>query len=268
MASLGRGSALREVSSVPAYPRTSGRCASGDEELRPVAIRYQAVFLDRDGTLCRNSEEKARERDRAIGLILGREGFQLAPEVPMQAFWRAMEQPGIRPVNTLAREEAFWRTWYRLILEDHGVGQRSEELAAELYCHFCFHRMMELYPETVPVLEALKARGLRLGVISDTFPSLEESLRAMGIAGYFESFTASSLVGAGKPDPRIFQAATRSLGVEPEVSIFIDDCKEEADGAREQGFTAFHLDREQPGPDFVRWTIASLEDVLKFLGLG
>ena len=183
----------------------------------------------------------------------------------MQIFWRVMKQPGIRPVNTLAREDAFWKQWYQLILEDNGVKQNTAAIAAKLYERFCFYHMMELFPETVRVLEALKAQGFRLGVISDTFPSLEESLQAMGIACYFESFIASSLVGVGKPDPRIFQAATQSLGVTPDISIFVDDCKEEADGAREQGFTAFHLDREQTQPDFRNGVITNLEDVLEFL---
>ncbi len=87
---------------------------------------------------------------------------------------------------------------------------------------------MELYPETHKVLAALKAQGYRLGVISDTFPSLQASLEALGIAGYFDSFTASSLVGAGKPDPKIFAAATRSLDVPAHDSVFIDDMLENA----------------------------------------
>ena len=229
---------------------------------------YQAVFLDRDGTLCRNSVQKARERDLAIGQIIGRPGFSLTPEANMQVFWRVRAQPGIRPVNTLARERVFWIKWYQLILEDHGVKQRSEKLAAELYARFPFHEMMELYSETIEVLEHLKAQGFRLGVISDTFPSLRASLESLGIVSYFESFTASSVVGAGKPDPRIFEAATRSLGVDPQNCVFVDDCIEEADGAREQGFTAFHLDRHCRQADIDTWTLGTLKHLLEFLGIG
>lgn len=226
---------------------------------------YRAVFLDRDGVLCRNSAGKAGERDRAIGEIVGRQGFRLTPEMNAQAFWRVREQPGIRPVNTLAREAVFWIRWYQVILEDHGVGQHAERLAAELYERFPFHKMMELYPETREVLQRLKARDLKLGVISDTFPSLRASLEALGIARYLDSFTASSLVGAGKPDPRIFEAATRSLAVEPQECVFVDDCREEADGAREQGFTSFHLDRERGLADVDLWTLGNLRHLLDFL---
>ena len=231
-------------------------------------MRYQAIFLDRDGVLCRHSAEKAQERDQALGKIIGRHDFQVTPEMNMQVFWRVRELPGVRPVNTLTREGVFWQKWYQLILQDHGVGPSSEVLATELSERFCFHKMMELYPETRNVLAALKAAGYRLGVISDTFPSLQASLEALGIADYFDSFTASSLVGAGKPDPKIFAAATRSLGVKAHDSIFIDDNRAEADGAREQGFTAFHLDRERQPADFGSWTLGNLEHLLDFLQIG
>jgi len=227
--------------------------------------KYQAIFLDRDGTLSRGSPEKLKERDQAIGKIVGKEDFRLTNEVAMRFFWRVMDEPGIKPVNTLAREDVFWRKRYQLILEDCGVRKNSEAIASDLYEKFCFYKMMEPFPETTSVLKALKAQGFWLGVISDTFPSLEESLKAMGIACYFDSFTASSLVGAGKPHPKIFRAATQSLGVRPVDSIFVDDCKEEADGARQQGFTAFHLDRKRLQPDFSNWTIGNLEHLLEFL---
>ena len=69
----------------------------------------------------------------------------------------------------------------------------------------------------------------------------------------------------GKPDPRIFRAATEALGVPAEQSLFIDDCLEEADGAREFGFTAFHLDRTRREPDLATWTLSCLADLLPFL---
>jgi HAD superfamily hydrolase (TIGR01509 family) len=228
-------------------------------------LKFQAIFLDRVGTLSRNSPEKLRERNQALVEITGHGDLRRMAGWDMDVFWRVLEQPGIKPVNTVEREDAFWRKWYQLVLEDHGVPGDTEALAAGLYERFCFYRMMAPFPETVSVLEALKAQGYRMGVISDTFPSLEESLQALGIAHYFEAFTASSLVGAGKPDPRIFRAATDALGVTPQGSVFVDDCRKEADGAREQGFTAFHLDRRLTAPDYPSWTIGNLEHLLELL---
>ena len=205
------------------------------------------------------------ELNRAVGRILGEDGLCLTWADYMDPFWRVWDMPGLKPVDTMAREHTFWRKMYQTLLEERGVAGDLEGAAADLYERFPYFRLMEPFPETVRVLEALKARGYRLGVISDCFPSLERTLQAMGIAGYFESFTASSLVGAMKPDPRIFRAATESLAVCPEESVFVDDTKIESDGAREEGFTAFHLDRTREAPDFANWELGNLDHLIAYL---
>ena len=49
----------------------------------------------------------------------------------------------------------------------------------------------------------------------------------------------------------------------PFECIFVDDCKKEADGAREQGFTAFFLDRNGENDD--EWTIYNLKQLIDFV---
>lgn len=114
----------------------------------------------------------------------------------------------------------------------------------------------------VEVLEYFYRHGYRMGVISDTSPSLEYTLQQLGIAKYFTSFTASSIVGAGKPSPIIFNAALKAQGVSAEESIYVDDYKPEADGAREQGFTSFLIGRTGCPAD--KWDINSLTQLIDF----
>lgn len=101
-----------------------------------------------------------------------------------------------------------------------------------------------------------------MGVISDTSPSLEYTLQVLGIAKYFTSFTASSLVGAGKPSPVIFNAALSAQGVTAQESLYVDDYKPEADGARKQGFTSFLVDRG--GTESGEWVVHSLKELVDF----
>ena len=102
-----------------------------------------------------------------------------------------------------------------------------------------------------------------MGVISDCPPSLEMTLKNVGIHHYFSSFSASSLVGAGKPSPIIFNDALMKQGVTARECIFVDDTKSEADGAREQGFTSFYLNRTGDCKD--EWTIYSLNDLIDYV---
>jgi putative hydrolase of the HAD superfamily len=101
-----------------------------------------------------------------------------------------------------------------------------------------------------------------MGVINDCPPSLELTLHNSGIHDYFTSFTASSLVGASKPSPIIFNAALNAQSVTAAESIYVDDYEPEAIGAREQGFTSFYLDRS--GKKCGDWVIHDLRGLVEF----
>ena len=165
--------------------------------------------------------------------------------------------------KTLDDERGFFKRYYYHLLVGEGVTEdvenKAELLLNELWCN----GDRALFSETIEVLEYFKNHGYKMGVISDTSPSLEFTLQQLGIAKYFTSFTASSLVGAGKPSPIIFNAALEAQGVIASECIFVDDCKKEADGAREQGFTAFYLDRS--GENNEEWTIHNLKQLIDFV---
>lgn len=227
-------------------------------------MKYRAVFFDRDGTLTAYDPEKEAWRDRMISSWSGHP-FVWTYDRMMSLFRQAGEgrTPWYRDVP---EEQAFFRRFYRLLLREEGVtvdcGRRADELFDGLWC-----RDRILYPETVEVLEYFRTRGFRMGVISDTSPSLEYSLQCVGLASYFTSFTASSLVGAGKPDPRIYHAALKAQGVTAEESLYVDDCEEEADGARVLGFTAFHLCRQDPEPhgnEKKHWQLRDLRGLVEY----
>ena len=67
----------------------------------------------------------------------------------------------------------------------------------------------------------------------------------------------------GKPSPIIFNAALTAQGVTAEESIYVDDYEPEADGAREQGFTSFWLDRD--GSNDNKWKITNLKQLIEFV---
>jgi HAD superfamily hydrolase (TIGR01509 family) len=227
--------------------------------------RFRAVFFDRDGTLTRMSPARLDALSCAFAQAIRSDAPTITWSVCLAAFQRIHGSPPFVHVRTLEQEHEFWRAVYEAVLRDAGVRRAPAVAARALYAEHPFYRLMEPYEDTVPVLEELRRREYRLGVISDTFPSLELTLREMSLGGYFESFTASALVGAGKPDPAIFRAAADSLGVSPQEAVFVDDTLREADGAGKFGFTAFHLDRTLAEPDFAHWKLGNLCHLVHYL---
>ena len=178
----------------------------------------------------------------------------------MELFRRAgYPEEGLKSVH---EEIRFWRRYYRELLEEEGVTDCLEERAEELW-DMTWLKGYQLFPETREVLDWFRSRGVRMGVISDTSPSLPLTLEAAGIGEYFGCAVCSDLVGAMKPDPAIYRAALATLGVPAEESLYVDDYDVEAAGARTLGFTAFHIDRSQPGDG--AWRIQSLLKIVEFV---
>lgn len=224
-------------------------------------MKYKAIFFDRDGTLTYFDENKEKWRDNIITEWSGKP-FELPYEKIMKLF--NMASDGKKPwYKTLDDERDFFKRYYKFLLIEEGVVEFVEERAEILFNELWCNGDRKLFPETIEVLEYFKNKGYKMGVISDTSPSLEFTLQQLGIAKYFTSFTASSLVGAGKPSPIIFNAALTAQGVTAEESIYVDDYKPEADGARLQGFTSFLIERS--GNSDSKWKITNLIQLIEFV---
>jgi HAD superfamily hydrolase (TIGR01509 family) len=85
-----------------------------------------------------------------------------------------------------------------------------------------------VFDETVRVLTALRDRGYRLGLVSNTpwgTPDYlwESQLDRFSLAPYFQVRLFSSAVGYRKPDVRIFREALARMNVPAERAVFVGD---------------------------------------------
>ncbi|MCC7492647.1 MAG: HAD-IA family hydrolase [Fimbriimonadaceae bacterium] len=80
-----------------------------------------------------------------------------------------------------------------------------------------------LLPGVAAGLQSLRARGVRLAVVSNWDCSLATILAQLGLADAFCQVTASAVVGAAKPDPRTWDQALAALAVPPETVWHLGD---------------------------------------------
>ncbi|MGT2425456.1 HAD family hydrolase [Amnibacterium kyonggiense] len=127
---------------------------------------------------------------------------------------------------------------------------------------------LRLFPDAVPTLDALAARGVRIGMVTNGAGSVQrDKLASTGILDRFDPLIISSEVGVKKPDAAIFEIALAAAGVVPDAAWFVGDhLWHDAQGASEAGIRAIWLDRsgaglrpEWPQPDAV---VSSLRDLL------
>lgn len=94
-------------------------------------------------------------------------------------------------------------------------------------------------PDAVDTLKALKAAGLKVGLLSNTQFRAElhaEDLREMGLAQWIDAMAFSVDVGVRKPRREIFDHALERLGVEAGEAVMVGDTLEaDIAGAREAG---------------------------------
>lgn len=215
---------------------------------------YKAAFFDRDHTLLHGDPAAKQARTEMIERWSGK------PLVVQDGLFDRMY--GNRQLMTVENEIAFWRLYFAELLRTQGITEQISSRADALFEAYWLKGGV-VYPEVVPVLDWFKAHGYRMGVISDTFPSLRLTLEAVGLDHYFDCFVCSDQVGVMKPEPLIYQTALQLLGVSAEESLYADDYDVEADGARTLGFTSFHVCHDEEVKE--EWDIASLSEMVEFL---
>lgn len=89
--------------------------------------------------------------------------------------------------------------------------------------------------DTVSLIGALSATGLKLGILSNAPASFAKGFSSQGWTRVFSALVFSCNTGVVKPAPAAYDAAVQSLDVPPEEILFFDDRQANVDGARELG---------------------------------
>jgi phosphoglycolate phosphatase len=97
-----------------------------------------------------------------------------------------------------------------------------------------------LYPGVLEGLDAWRASGLPLGVVTNKPARFTEPLlERMGLAGYFAVVVSGDTTAHKKPHPEPILHACRRLGVAPRHNLHIGDSKNDIEAAHAAGCTAF-----------------------------
>lgn len=117
----------------------------------------------------------------------------------------------------------------------------EEDLRAEL-------ESIRLFPDTLATLDALRTRGVKLGLCSNLAADYAQPIIDL-LQGRVDALTWSFEAGAVKPSPLIYAKACEALGCVPaDVLMVGDTVAADVDGPRAFGMQALLLDRSRPLP--------------------
>jgi len=221
-----------------------------------------AVLFDWGDTLMRWSWDDALV-DAGHGAGLAAIGREPLPELTArfrEAYLPLLEAPGVL-------EEVEYPGLVRQVLGDVGIAISDDELNRFLDAeHGAWAPARFVAGTTHALLEALRDRGLRLGLVSNAIDPpwlMHRDLEREGIAERLDAAVFSSEVGWRKPHRAIFDRALELLGgVDPKRTLFVgDSLANDVAGAGALGMTTvqalwFHADAYPgaPQPDYQAFT--------------
>ena len=141
----------------------------------------------------------------------------------------------------------------QLLLEDYRVGFPSACL---------------LFPDATQTLSALRAAGMKLGLITNGSVRMQSrKLECLALRPLFDTILISEAEGIHKPDRRIFGRALEHLNTAPGRAVFVgDDPDVDIAGARAAGMHAiWRRDPQVLGTVATDIVIDELGDVLSLL---
>jgi putative hydrolase of the HAD superfamily len=238
-----------------------------------VTSRYRAVLLDAGDTLLGPRESYGAVYARTFA-GLGVHRSPSAFDEALGAAWAGLDRRTPRGVDRYryaeGGEDGYWLGFVRAALESLADPPEDPALAVTalplLREAFRSPDAWIVWPDVVPALDALRARGIRLGVVSNWDSRLPDLLRALGLGHRFEVLAVSSLEGVEKPDPRLFRVALQRLGVPPGDAVHVGDRPDvDGEGAVRAGVDAALVDRRgrlDPGLGAMR-TLSALPGLVE-----
>ena len=187
----------------------------------------------------------------------------------------------VRAASSILNEEQehvydpdiFVRYTGRIIEAMGGSGPSVKPCAREIYDEWSACQHFFLYDDVTPVLRELNARGLKVGLISNSHRSLESFQEHFELHGLIAGAVSSSEHGYMKPHPSIFEAALTLLDVKAGESVMVGDSfAHDIEGARRVGMRGVLVQRSDdplPAPPDPRVpVIRDLSELPELLRVG
>jgi HAD superfamily hydrolase (TIGR01549 family) len=221
----------------------------------------RAVLFDVDFTLARPGPELGPE-----GYVRAGERYGLRLEPVRYEAARDAALVHLRRHPDFQHDDEIWfRFTERIVRGMGGDAESAYSCAVEITRGWERHENFDLYDDVLDTVAALRAAGLRIGLVSNSARDVREFALHHGLD--VDAGISSFHHGHTKPHASIFRAVLELLGAEPAEALMVGDTiADDIEGALALGMRAILLDRKGMNPDFEP-RIESLNELLARLGI-
>ena len=186
--------------------------------------RIEVVLFDLDDTLHDDTmayqsaaEEVAREvaAEHGIDALALKAAYVRAAE----GFWTQLTAEGLR-IELAGVRRRLWQTALETVgVVDPHIVDRSARRYGD-----CRKAYYTPFPGAVDVLRSLRARGKRLGLVTNGFSETHrEKIALLRLGEFFDAIFIADEVGMVKPDPLLFALACSKLDAAPSATAMVGD---------------------------------------------
>jgi HAD superfamily hydrolase (TIGR01662 family) len=226
---------------LPASQR--GRLATQAPPEAIVAFVPRAVIFDVDFTIARPGPDLGPDGYVRLGARHGLELDAGRYDTSRRAAFAMLKRH-----PELDHDQEIWILFTQRIIEGMGGSGDTYAAAAEMTANWKHAHHFELFDDVRPALAALRAHGVKLGLLSNTERDLELFVAHHDLD--VDAVLTSRLHGKTKPHETIFRRMLELLDVHPSDAVMVGDTVEDdVEGARAVGMRAVLVDRERLYPE-------------------
>lgn len=223
----------------------------------------KAITFDGDGTLWDFESVMIEALEKVLDAIRPLADEATAGRLSVLDLIEIRDDLAARHMAVVPDHVALRRDSIRVLLDRIGVS--SSGLVDRLSDLYFDHRFatIKLYDDALPALTELR-RDFAIALVSNG----NNDPARFGLDHYFDSTVFAQDCGFSKPDPRIFGAAMRGLGIEPSQAIHIgDSLSTDVAGAQASGLKALWLNRDNDPNDTPIRPDAAIADLREILDM-
>jgi putative hydrolase of the HAD superfamily len=208
----------------------------------------EGIVLDAVGTLIKPVPSVAE----AYTTAAFRQGVELNRDDVRARFHLHFQDDEIRgDQGVFSTSEAVERSrWRRIVAKVLPEVPNKERVFDELWDHFGDPLSWHCFSDVVPALQALRDKGIRVGVGSNFDCRLRQVVQGLPeLAPWVETLVISSEVGFRKPHPSFYLTACEALGLPAHKVLWVgDDLENDVRGPIRAGLSGVFLDRNLDRP--------------------
>lgn len=204
----------------------------------------KAVGFDLDGTLFDHRSSAESAVDRFIH-HLGQDPSPSARMIWFEAEQAQFERWRSGEISFQEQRRERLRTVLPALEVDPPTTDSMLDELFDLYLN-AYQDEWRAYPESLELLNALRASGYRIGLLSNGSQEQQlHKLRQTGLDRAFDVVCISEGIGVQKPDAQAFRVLAERLGVHPSECLFVgNDPVQDAAGARASGMRSLLVHRQ------------------------